>query len=138
MYAIQAPMDQKKICRHVCAFRKYQSTKRGERLQNEVEHLFPVTGFQKLIEVDDEQKFHTFYEKLTATEVAAEALDEEWKGCVVPVSAGNNKQGFPMKHGVLTHGRVCLLLSKGHFCYRPRRTGERKRKSDGVAWWMLT
>ncbi|OWK05758.1 hypothetical protein Celaphus_00013025, partial [Cervus elaphus hippelaphus] len=77
----------------------------------------------KLIEVDDEQKFHTFYEKLTATEVAAEALDEEWKGYVVPVSAGNNKQGFPMKHGVLTHGRVCLLLSKGHFCYRPRRTG---------------
>ena len=34
-----------------------------------------------------------------------------------------------MKKGVLTHGRVHLLLSKGHFCYRPRRTGERKRKS---------
>lgn len=26
-------------------------------------------------------------------------------------------------------GRVRLLLSKGHSCYRPRRTGERKRKS---------
>ncbi|KAF4017118.1 hypothetical protein G4228_008677 [Cervus hanglu yarkandensis] len=34
-----------------------------------------------------------------------------------------------MKQGVLTHGRVHLLLSKGHSCYRPRRTGERKRKS---------
>uniref|UniRef100_A0A673V7G0 Small ribosomal subunit protein eS6 n=1 Tax=Suricata suricatta TaxID=37032 RepID=A0A673V7G0_SURSU len=34
-----------------------------------------------------------------------------------------------MKQGVLTHGRVRLLLSKGHSCYRPRRTGERKRKS---------
>ena len=34
-----------------------------------------------------------------------------------------------MKHGVLTHGRVCLLLSKGHSYYRPRRTGERKCKS---------
>uniref|UniRef100_A0A2K5CKU0 Small ribosomal subunit protein eS6 n=1 Tax=Aotus nancymaae TaxID=37293 RepID=A0A2K5CKU0_AOTNA len=34
-----------------------------------------------------------------------------------------------MKQGVLTHGRVCLLLSKGHSCYRPRRTGERKKKS---------
>ena len=33
-----------------------------------------------------------------------------------------------MKQGVLTHGRVRLLLSKGHSCYRPR-TGERKRKS---------
>lgn len=112
--------------------------KGGERFQNEVEHLFPVTGFQKLTEVDNEQKFRTFYEKLTATEVAAEALDEEWKGYVVPVSAGNDKQGFPMKQGVLTHGRVCLLLSEGNFGYRPRRTGERKCKSDGVAWWMLT
>ncbi|CAI9590529.1 unnamed protein product [Staurois parvus] len=34
-----------------------------------------------------------------------------------------------MKQGVLTHGRVRLLLSKGHSCYRPRWTGERKRKS---------
>ncbi|CAL1262762.1 unnamed protein product [Larinioides sclopetarius] len=34
-----------------------------------------------------------------------------------------------MKQGVLTSGRVRLLLSKGHSCYRPRRTGERKRKS---------
>merc|ERR1711983_700611 len=28
-----------------------------------------------------------------------------------------------------TQGRVRLLLSKGHSCYRQRRTGERKRKS---------
>uniref|UniRef100_A0A803SQ85 Small ribosomal subunit protein eS6 n=1 Tax=Anolis carolinensis TaxID=28377 RepID=A0A803SQ85_ANOCA len=34
-----------------------------------------------------------------------------------------------MKQGVLTHGCVRLLLSKGHLCYHPRRTGERKRKS---------
>ncbi|KAH0509572.1 40S ribosomal protein S6 [Microtus ochrogaster] len=34
-----------------------------------------------------------------------------------------------MKQGVLTHGRVHLLLSKGHSCYTPRRTGERKHKS---------
>lgn len=26
-------------------------------------------------------------------------------------------------------GRVRLLLSKGHSCYRPRRDGERRRKS---------
>lgn len=29
----------------------------------------------------------------------------------------------------LVAARVRLLLSKGHSCYRPRRTGERKRKS---------
>jgi len=34
-----------------------------------------------------------------------------------------------MKQGVLRNDRVRLLLSKGHSCYRPRRTGERKRKS---------
>lgn len=34
-----------------------------------------------------------------------------------------------MMQGVLTNGRVRLLLDKNHKCYRPRRTGERKRKS---------
>lgn len=34
-----------------------------------------------------------------------------------------------MKQGVLTNTRVRLLLKRGHSCYRPRRTGERKRKS---------
>ena len=34
-----------------------------------------------------------------------------------------------MKQGVLLPYRVKLLLSDGHSCYRPRRTGERKRKS---------
>uniref|UniRef100_A0A8C5PC05 Small ribosomal subunit protein eS6 n=1 Tax=Leptobrachium leishanense TaxID=445787 RepID=A0A8C5PC05_9ANUR len=90
---------------------------------------FPATGCQKLIEVDDERKLRTFYEKRMATEVAADPLGDEWKGYVVRISGGNDKQGFPMKQGVLTHGRVRLLLSKGHSCYRPRRTGERKCKS---------
>merc|ERR1712111_316186 len=53
----------------------------------------------------------------------------EFKGYVVRITGGNDKQGFPMKQGVLTNGRVRLLLNKGHSCYRPRRTGERKRKS---------
>uniref|UniRef100_A0A2K6D8T6 Small ribosomal subunit protein eS6 n=1 Tax=Macaca nemestrina TaxID=9545 RepID=A0A2K6D8T6_MACNE len=71
-----------------------------------------ATGCQKLIEVDDERKLRTFYEKRMATEVAADALGEEWKGYVVRISGGNDKQGFPMKQGVLTHGRVpCLLTS---------------------------
>merc|ERR1719173_329565 len=39
------------------------------------------------------------------------------------ITGGNDKQGF------LTNQRVRLLLSKGHSCYRPRRKGERKRKS---------
>jgi len=89
----------------------------------------PATGCQKLIEVDDEHKLQTFYEKRMSHEVPADCLGDEWKGYVVRISGGNDKQGFPMKQGVLTNGRVRLLLSKGHSCYRPRRTGERKRKS---------
>ena len=32
-----------------------------------------------------------------------------------------DKQGFPMKQGILTNGRVRLLLKKGTTCYRPRK-----------------
>jgi len=52
-----------------------------------------------------------------------------FQGYVVRIAGGNDKQGFPMKQGVLTNGRVRLLLSAGHSCYRPRRDGERRRKS---------
>merc|ERR1712244_131505 len=86
-------------------------------------------GCQKLIEIDDEKKLRPFYEKRMSTEVPADSLGDEWKGYVFRISGGNDKQGFPMKQGVLTNGRVRLLLSKGHSCFRPRRTGERRRKS---------
>merc|ERR1712146_819008 len=53
----------------------------------------------------------------------------EFKGYVFQISGGNDKQGFPMMQGVLTNNRVRLLFSKGMKTYRPRRKGERKRKS---------
>ncbi|KHJ43870.1 ribosomal protein S6e [Trichuris suis] len=90
---------------------------------------YPATACQKLIEVDDEKKLRIFYEKRMAQEVDASPLGEEWKGYVFRITGGNDKQGFPMKQGVLTNLRVRLLLSKGHSCYRPRRDGERRRKS---------
>lgn len=54
----------------------------------------------------DERRLCTFYEKCMATEVAAGAVGEEWKGHVIGISGGNNKQCFPMKQGVVTHGSV--------------------------------
>ncbi|EDW32741.1 GL18222 [Drosophila persimilis] len=83
----------------------------------------------KLFEVVDEHKLRVFYEKRMGQVVEADILGNEWKGYQLRIAGGNDKQGFPMKQGVLTHGRVRLLLKKGHSCYRPRRTGERKRKS---------
>jgi len=90
---------------------------------------FPSTGAQKLIEILDEHKLRIFYEKRMGAEVEVDTLGDEWKGYVLRITGGNDKQGFPMKQGVLSNVRVRLLLSKGHSCYRPRRTGERKRKS---------
>ena len=51
------------------------------------------------------------------------------QGYILRVTGGNDKQGFPMKQGILTNGRVKLLLRAGQSCYRPRRTGQRRRKS---------
>jgi small subunit ribosomal protein S6e len=45
------------------------------------------------------------------------------------ISGGNDKQGFPMMQGVLVNGRVRLLMGLGSTYYRPRRDGERRRKS---------
>jgi small subunit ribosomal protein S6e len=82
-----------------------------------------------MIEIDDERKLRIFYDKRMSQEVKADILGDEFKGYSLKIMGGNDKQGFPMKQGVLVPQRVRLLLSKGHSCYRPRRTGERKRKS---------
>lgn len=89
----------------------------------------PPAGTQKLIEIEDERKLRVFMDKKMSTEVPADSLGDEWKGYIVRITGGNDKQGFPMKQGVMLPTRVRLLLSEGHSCYRPRRTGERKRKS---------
>nr|VZI36652.1 unnamed protein product [Spirometra erinaceieuropaei] len=89
---------------------------------------YPSNGTQKCLEVDDDHKLRPFYDKRMATELPVDFLGDEWKGYVAKITGGNDKQGFPMKQGILTNGRVRLLLSKGA-CYNPRRKGTRKRKS---------
>lgn len=90
---------------------------------------YPVSGAQKSIEIDDEQKLRAFYDKRISQEVAGEALGDQYKGYIFKITGGNDKQGFPMKQGVLTNTRVRLLMGKDTSCYRPRRSGERRRKS---------
>merc|ERR1711972_1102046 len=51
------------------------------------------------------------------------------KGYIFRIAGGNDKQGFPMKQGILLNHRVRLLFKKGMSCYRERRKGCRKRKS---------
>jgi small subunit ribosomal protein S6e len=89
----------------------------------------PTTGRQKLIDIEDEKKVRVFYDKRIGAEVSGDDLGDQFKGYVFKITGGNDKQGFPMMQGVLTNHRVSLLLDKNNKCYRPRRTGERKRKS---------
>ncbi|KAL8938677.1 MAG: hypothetical protein Q9216_003768 [Gyalolechia sp. 2 TL-2023] len=90
---------------------------------------FPANGTQKLIEIDDERKLRVFMERRMGQEVPGDSVGPEFKGYVFRITGGNDKQGFPMKQGIMHPTRVRLLLSDGHSCYRPRRTGERRRKS---------
>uniref|UniRef100_A0A7S1EQX1 40S ribosomal protein S6 n=1 Tax=Timspurckia oligopyrenoides TaxID=708627 RepID=A0A7S1EQX1_9RHOD len=91
----------------------------------------PATGCQKKIEIDEEKRLRVLYEKRIAQEVDGDALGDEFKGYVFKITGGQDKQGFAMKQGVLTQGRVRLLMQKGTQGCRGygMRKGERKRKS---------
>lgn len=84
---------------------------------------------QKVIEIEDEKRLQSLYDRRMAQEIDGSVLGEEFDGYIFRISGGNDKQGFPMRQGVLTNTRVRLLMKKGAKAYRPRRVGERKRKS---------
>ena len=89
----------------------------------------PTTGQQKIIVIEDERRLQNLYEKRMAQEIEGTVLGDEFSGYALRISGGNDKQGFPMRQGILTNTRVRLLCKKGHAGYRQRRAGERKRKS---------
>ena len=91
----------------------------------------PVSGAQKKLEIDDDAKLRVFYDKRISQEVEGDSMGAEFKGYVFKIMGGFDKQGFPMKQGVLTPSRVRLLLGKGQSGMRGhgRRDGERRRKS---------
>ncbi|CAJ2511754.1 Uu.00g073790.m01.CDS01 [Anthostomella pinea] len=81
---------------------------------------YPSNGSQKLVEIEDERKLRDFMEKRMGQEVPGDNLGDEFKGYIFRITG---------EQGVMHPTRVRLLLAEGHSCYRPRRTGERKRKS---------
>lgn len=90
----------------------------------------PITGRQKLYDIEDEKKLRVFMEKRIAQEVDASSVDDSLKGYTLRITGGNDKQGFPMMQGVLTNLRVRLLLDGRTGCYRrPTHDGERRRRT---------
>jgi small subunit ribosomal protein S6e len=90
----------------------------------------PSTGKQKLIEIEDEKKLRSFYDKRLSAEVDGEDVGDEFAGYILKILGGQDKQGFSMKQGVLTQDRVKLMMSKGVQGCRGygMRKGERYRK----------
>merc|ERR1712048_441330 len=98
----------------------------------------PSTGAQKQIKVEEDSKLRAFYDKRLAAEVDGAVLGDEWKGYVLKIAGGNDKQGFGMKQGCLIPGRAHILMTPGDQCFRGygRRNGERRRK--GVRGCIVT
>ena len=89
----------------------------------------PTTAQNKVLEIDDDKINRHFNDRRMGSDVDGEILGKEFKGYTLRITGGNDKQGFTMKQGVLVNGRVRLLLRGRTSLYKPRRTGERKRKS---------
>jgi len=89
----------------------------------------PTTAQNKVLEIDDDKINRHFNDRRMGSDVDGEILGKEFKGYTLRITGGNDKQGFTMKQGVLVNGRVRLLLRGRTTLYKPRRTGERKRKS---------
>jgi len=89
----------------------------------------PSTGQQMLKEIDEDKINRHFNDRRMGSDVDGEVLGSEFKGYTLRITGGNDQQGFTMKQGILVNGRVKILMKKRTTLYRPRRSGERKRKS---------
>ena len=70
---------------------------------------------KQLSRIDLSPFSRAFYDRRMGQEMEGEVLGDEYKGYIFRITGGNDKQGFPMKQGVLVNGRVRLLLKKSKF-----------------------
>ena len=126
VYGTSSPLTHLSPSLHTC-MRPLSYLLRTLRVQINI--ACPSTGMQKVLEIDDERRLQNLYDRRMAQEIDGNIFGDEFAGYSFRISGGNDKQGFPMRQGVLTNTRVRILCKKGHKAYRQRRAGERKRKS---------
>lgn len=92
---------------------------------------YPETGAQKTFELDDEKAIARIVDKRISQDFDGGLLGDNYAGYVFRITGGCDKQGFPMKQGILVNSRVKLLLTRGEVGYQAwrGRGGERNRKS---------
>merc|ERR1712137_940216 len=86
------------------------------------------TGSKKVFEIDDDKRLRFVLDKRFAQEVNGAILGDQFQDYTFKVTGGIDKQGFPMRQGILVPDRVRLLLreSKGYIL---QKEGDRKRRS---------
>merc|ERR1712137_789508 len=88
----------------------------------------PQTGSQKIFEIDDDKRLRFVLDKRIAQEVNGAIIGDQFQDYTFKITGGIDKQGFPMRQGILVPDRVRLLLreSKGYIL---QKDGDRKRRS---------
>ncbi|KAL0487069.1 ribosomal protein S6 [Acrasis kona] len=91
----------------------------------------PDNGTNKIFEITEEINLRTLYDRKLSDEFDGSGLGNEFKGYHFKIVGGQDKDGFPMKQGVLVASRVKLLLERGDVGFQKwrGRKGERRRKS---------
>ncbi|KAH9385436.1 small subunit ribosomal protein S6e [Nematocida major] len=88
----------------------------------------PERTTQKVVEIEHNVQ-SALYEKRIKDIIDGKVISNEWAGFLLQITGGTDKQGFPMKPGVMTPERVRLLLKKGDIGFRCTDKSLRRRKS---------
>jgi len=88
-------------------------------------------GTTQCIDLEDEQKIKSLNDLKIGDNIHGELIGDAWEGYELKIIGGSDKQGFPMRQGVLSSSRVSLLLNPGNlgFQHWRARKGERRRKT---------
>merc|ERR1712063_222915 len=86
----------------------------------------PHTGAQKVLDVDDDKRPRFVPDKRISHEVNGAIFGDQFQDYTFKITGGIDKQGFPMKQGILVPDRVRLLLNEDSGCFTMKKKGDKK------------